>query len=148
MNLQVYKAAVKPFAGLSYGWLDRSGFTETNAGSIDLTVDSKVSDGVRSRLGAVASYELMPAGPTTWALQGDFVWTHRLAASSGDITAGLVGQPGNFTIETLLEDRDSFQPGLAVIGRFPKGYLFARYDGDFRPEFRAHTVTGGAGFQF
>ena len=36
-NLWAYRVAVKPFVGLSYGWLNRLGFAETNAGSINLT---------------------------------------------------------------------------------------------------------------
>ena len=148
-NLQANnRAAVKPFVGLSYSWLDRRAFTETNAGSIDLAVDDKVSDGLRSRLGAVGCYELIAAGPLAWALQGNLVWTHRLSASSGDITAGLVGQPGSFTIATVQDDRDSLQPGLAVIGRSAGARVFARYDGDFRQDFRAHTVTAGVAFKF
>ena len=147
-NLSAYRIAVKPFVGLSYSLLNRLGFTETNAGSINLTTDDKVSDGLRSRVGAAAFYQLMAAGPFAWALQGNLVWTHRLSATSGDITAGLVGQPGSFTIQTVEDDRDSLQPGLAVIGRSALGQLYARYDGDFRQDFRAHTVTVGAAFKF
>jgi hypothetical protein len=147
-NLQGNGAALKPFVGLSYSWLDRRGFTESNAGSIDLTVNDQISDGLRSRLGAVGCHEVMAAGPFAVALQGDLVWTHRLTASSGDITAGFVGQPGAFTIETVQDDRDSLQPGFAVIGRSALGQVFARYDGDFRQNFTAHTVTAGAAFKF
>ncbi len=147
-NLWAYRVAVKPFVGLSYGWLNRLGFAETNAGSINLTTDDKVSDGLRSRLGAVAFCDLMSAGPFALALQGNVVWTHRLSATSGDITAGLVGQPGSFTIQTVEDDRNSLQPGLAVIGRTALGQVYARYDGDFRQDFYAHTVTAGAAFKF
>ena len=139
---------MKPFIGLSYGWLNRRGFTETNAGSIDLTVNDQVSDGLRSRLGAVAFYDLKTIGSLGWGLQGNLVWTHRLSASSGDITAGLEGQPGSFTIATAQEDRDSVQPGVALIGRSGRGHMFARYDGDFRQNFRAHAVTAGVGLKF
>jgi uncharacterized protein with beta-barrel porin domain len=147
-SLWAYGVAVKPFVGLSYGWLNRLGFAETGAGSINLTADDKVSDGLRSRLGAVAFCELMAAGPFALGLQGNLVWTHRLSASSGDITAGLVGQPGSFTIQTVEDDRDSLQPGLAVIGRTGLGHIYARYDGDFRQDFTAQTVTAGAAFRF
>lgn len=147
-NLRAGNAAVKPFIGLSYGWLNRRGFTETNAGSIDLTVNDQVSDGLRSRLGAVAFYDLKTIGSLGWGLQGNLVWTHRLSASSGDITAGLEGQPGSFTIATAQEDRDSVQPGVALIGRSGRGHMFARYDGDFRQNFRAHAVTAGVGLKF
>jgi hypothetical protein len=147
-KLRANQIAVKPFAGLSFGWLERQYFTESNAGAVDLTVAGKVSEGLRSRLGAVAYYDLMIAGPLSWALQGDLVWTHRLLASSGDITAGLVNQPGSFTIQTVREDQDSVQPGLAVIGRGPGGHVFARYDGDFSRDFRAHTLAGGVVLKF
>ncbi len=96
----------------------------------------------------MAYYDLMIAGPLSWAVQGDLVWTHRLLASSGDITAGLVNQPGSFTIQTVREDQDSVQPGLAVIGRGPGGHVFARYDGDFSRDFRAHTLAGGVVLKF
>jgi uncharacterized protein with beta-barrel porin domain len=147
-NLQGNRAALKPFVGLSYSWLNRRGFSETNADGIDLTLDDKASDGLRSRLGAVGCYELMAAGPLALALQGNLVWTHRLSASSGDITAGFVGQLGSFTIATVEDDRDSLQPGFAVIGRSALGQVFARYDGDFRQSFTAHTVSAGAAFKF
>jgi uncharacterized protein with beta-barrel porin domain len=148
-NLQGTGAALKPFVGLSYSWLDRRAFTESGAGSIDLTLNDQISDGLRSRLGAIGCYELMVAGPFAWALQGNLVWTHRLSATSGDITSsGLVGQPGAFTIATVQDDLDSLQPGLAVIGRTALGQVFARYDGDFRQNFQAHTVTAGAAFKF
>jgi hypothetical protein len=124
------------------------GFTETNAGSINLTVDDKVSDVLRSRLRAVASYELGATGPIAWALQGSLVWSHRLSASSGHITAGLIDQPEDFTIETVLEDRDSLQAGLAMIGKTAGGHMFLRYDGDFRPEFEAHAIAAGMAIQF
>jgi Autotransporter beta-domain len=147
-SLHGNRAAMKPFVGVSYSRLDRRGFSETNAGGIDLTVDDKISDSLRSRLGAVGYYELMPAGPFALALQGNLVWTHRLSASSSDITAGFVGQPGAFTIVTVQDDRDSLQPGFAVIGRSALGQVFARYDGDFRQNFTAHTVAAGAAFKF
>jgi uncharacterized protein with beta-barrel porin domain len=147
-NLQGTRAALKPFVGLSYSWLDRRAFTESGANSIDLTVNDQISDSLRSRLGAVGCYELMVAGPFAWALQGNLVWTHRLSATSGDITAGLVGQPGSFTIQTVQDDLDSLQPGFAVIGRSALGQVFARYDGDFRQNFTAHTVAAGAAFKF
>jgi opacity protein-like surface antigen len=35
-----------------------------------------------------------------------------------------------------------------VIGRSALGQVYARYDGDFRQDFRAHTVTVGAAFKF
>ncbi len=54
-KLRIGKAAVKPFAGLSYGRVDRHGFTETNAGGVNLVLGREVSDGLRSRLGAVAA---------------------------------------------------------------------------------------------
>jgi hypothetical protein len=147
-KLQANQLVVKPFAGLSYGWLERHGFSETNAGSIDLAVENQISDGLRSRLGAVAAYNLLTAGPFNWALQSNLVWTHRLAASSGDLTAGLVGQPGSFAIQTVGEDRDNLQPGFALIGRGVGGHVFARYDGDFSRDFCAHTVTGGVVLRF
>lgn len=147
-KLQLNQFVVKPFAGLSYGWLDRHGFSETNAGSIDLAVENQISNGLRSRLGAVAAYDLFAAGPLSWALQSNLVWTHRLASSSGNLGAGLVGQPGGFLIQTVAEDRDSLQPGLAVIGRGAGGHVFARYDGEFSQDFSAHTVTGGVVLKF
>ena len=51
-------------------------------------------------------------------------------------------------IQTIAEDRDSLQPGLAVIGRGAGGHVFARYDGEFSQDFSAHTVTGGVVLKF
>ena len=90
-------------------------------------MNDQVSDGLRSRLGAVAFYDLRTIGSLGWGLQGNLVWTHRLSASSGATPRpGSRASPGSFTIATAQEDRDSVQPGVALIGRSGRGHMFAR----------------------
>jgi hypothetical protein len=60
----------------------------------------------------------------------------------------LINQFGSFTVATVRKDQNALQPGLAVVGRFNGGEVFARYDGDFREDFTAHTVTGGVALRF
>lgn len=76
------------------------------------------------------------------------IWTRRLQALPGGITAGLEGQSGSFSIASARDDLNSLQTGLALKGSSPGGHVSVRYDGDFRPEFRAHAVTAGMAFKF
>ena len=108
----------------------------------------QVSDGLHSRLGALLSYDIADLGPLAISLQGRLVWSHRLSAFSGSVTAGLIDQLGSFTVATVREDQNALQPGLAVVGRFNGGQVFARYGGDFREDLTAHTVMGGVTLRF
>ena len=85
---------IKPFVGLSYATIDREAFVESGAGAVSLRVTDQVSDGLHSRLGALLSYDIADLGPLAVSLQGRLVWSHRLSASSGSVTAGLIDQLG------------------------------------------------------
>jgi hypothetical protein len=147
-ELRLATARFKPFVGLSYGTIDREAFVERGAGAVSLRVTDQVSDGLHSRLGALLSYDIADLGPLAISLQGRLVWSHRLSAFSGSVTAGLIDQLGSFTVATVREDQNALQPGLAVVGRFNGGQVFARYGGDFREDLTAHTVMGGVTLRF
>jgi uncharacterized protein with beta-barrel porin domain len=103
----------KPFVGVSYGTIHRDGFVESHAGAANLRVADQVSSGLYSRLGALVSYDLAGLGPVAVSLQGRLVWSHRLSASSGMVTAGLIDQLGSFTVATAKEDQNTLQPDWA-----------------------------------
>jgi Autotransporter beta-domain len=147
-ELQLAMVRFKPFVGLTYGTIDREAFVESGAGAASLRVADQVSDGLHSRLGALVSYDISGLGPLGVSLQGRLVWSHRLSASESSVTAGLMDQLGAFTVATAKEDQHALQPGLALVGRFNGGEVFARYGGDFREGFRAHTFTGGVASRF
>ncbi|HEY0835549.1 MAG TPA: autotransporter outer membrane beta-barrel domain-containing protein [Azospirillum sp.] len=139
---------VRPFVGLQYAHLGRRGFTEGGADSLNLALDGWSGHSLRSRLGVAASYGIAAAGPLEWSLDGRLLWSQRLSASSADITAGLAGQPGSFTIGAARESPWSVQPALGLAGRFTGGHLYVRYEGDLRRGYGAHAAVAEAALAF
>lgn len=139
---------VRPFVGLRYAHVDRRGFTEHGADDLDLAVDGWSGHSLRSRLGVNASHDFAATGPMVWSLDGGVLWSHRLSASSADITAGLVGQPGSFTVGAAEESPSSLQPTLGLTGRFGGGHLYARWEEDLREDYRARGLVAGAALAF
>lgn len=135
---------VTPFAGVQHAWERTRGFTESGADSLNLVVDGRDGHSLRSRLGVAAAYPL-GAG---WTLDGRLLWSQRLSAFSRSLSAGLVGQPGRFTVGGTGESAWSVLPALGLAGRFAGGTAFVRYEGDLRRGYRAHAAVAGASLSF
>ncbi|MBF0393287.1 MAG: autotransporter outer membrane beta-barrel domain-containing protein [Alphaproteobacteria bacterium] len=141
-------ARVRPFVGLQYAHVDRRGFTEHGADDLDLVVGGWNGHSLRSRLGVGASHDLGATGPLEWSVDGGLLWTRRLSASSADVSAGLVGQPGSFTVGAAPESPWGLQPSLGLTGRFGGGHLNARYEDDLRKDYRAQAIIAEVALNF
>ncbi|HYH37060.1 MAG TPA: autotransporter outer membrane beta-barrel domain-containing protein, partial [Azospirillum sp.] len=135
---------VTPFVGLQHAWLHGRRFTESGADGLNLAVDGRDGQSLRSRAGVGVAYPLA----ADWTLDGRLLWSQRLSASSASVSAGMAGQPGAFTIGTTGESAWSVQPALGLSGRFAGGYAYLRYEGDLRRNYRAHAAVAGAAVAF
>jgi outer membrane autotransporter protein len=138
----------RPFVGLHYAFVDRPGFAEHGADALDLTVAGWSGHSLRSRLGLAASYELATTGPVAWSLDGRLLWSQRLSASSTDLSAGLSGQPGSFTVSAAGEPSYAIQPALGLSGRFAGGELSLRAQGEVRRDYHARAIVAGLALSF
>ncbi|PWC56377.1 autotransporter outer membrane beta-barrel domain-containing protein [Azospirillum sp. TSO22-1] len=135
---------VTPFIGLQHAWLNGRGFTESGADGLNLAVDGRDGHSLRSRAGIALAYPVA----ADWTLDGRLLWSQRLSAASGTVSAGLTGQPGSFAVDTADESAWSVQPALGLSGRVAGGWAYVRYEGDLRRNYRAHAAVAGAALAF
>jgi len=109
------EATLTPFLGLDYNHLRRNDFTETGAGSANLTVDDEDQDSLRSslglRLGGVFTTESgLAIRPTLEA-----AWVHEYIDDEARLTAGFAAAPTTtFRIAGPDLDRDHARLGAGV----------------------------------
>ena len=96
-----------PMAGLQYVHSELDSFSESNAGGLDLTVNSHADNSLRSRLGGRVYYAAQ-AGGIVWRPFLDAAWQHEFFESNNSLTSQFTGAGvGTFTVATESNSRDS-----------------------------------------
>jgi len=138
-----------PFAALNYLYLDEDGFTESGAGSLNLSVDDRQTDALLSQLGAVVAgrltyenFELMPELRLAWKYDFDI--------DDQVITSSFAGAPGaKFSIDSQDVERNGllFEAGATL---FHKNGLSIpiKYAAEFRDGYTAQGILGLIRFEF
>ncbi|MBS1191847.1 MAG: outer rane autotransporter barrel domain protein [Rhodocyclaceae bacterium] len=141
-------ATLSPFVGLEYQRLDRRGFTEEGAGSINLAVRSQTLDDLRLRLGAALEAPLGPAAALDWSLQARLLASHRLGGSAGNLAAGFDGQGGSFPASGWRLPDELVQAGIDWVGRSRNAAVALTYSHDSGKGFEAGTWKATAAWFF
>ena len=138
-----------PYATMNYLYLDEDGFTESGAGSLDLSVDDRQTDALFSQLGAVVagrlSYENFEVMPEL-----RLAWQHDFDIDDQVVTSSFAGAPGvKFSIDGQNIERNSL---VAEVGAtlFHKNGLSVpiKYSAEFRDDYTAHGVLGLIRYEF
>ncbi|TAJ34864.1 MAG: autotransporter outer membrane beta-barrel domain-containing protein, partial [Reyranella sp.] len=138
-------AALTPFARLQTASVNQAAFSETGAGSLNLSVAQQTTTSVRSVLGA----ELAGAIDAGWrdklALQFRLGWAHEYADTSRPMTASFAGAPTlGFTVYGAAPQRDAAILGLAANTAVAEATsLYFRYDGEVGTGTDNHVFTAG-----
>ena len=108
------KFTITPLASLQYSRVNINGYTETDAGDIDLNVASQGYDFLESGLGAKAerdfSFHLWTFVPEIHA-----EWLHELLNPTLEQTANFTAPDSpSFTTQGLTADRDTYHVGTGV----------------------------------
>jgi fibronectin-binding autotransporter adhesin len=148
-DLQAGSCVVAPFVGASYDQLTVAAFSESGAGSMDLSVARQTMQSIRSALGAKVSrrYALGGLSAVPFASLG---WGHEYADQSRAINAELAGGAGGpFTVQTADVARDSalLAAGVDFGGRGGWDVRLA-YAGDVRSDFVENSVSGSLRLAF
>lgn len=137
---------IQPRLGFLWAYLDEDPFTEEGAGALNLTVDDRSTDFLRSRAGVRLAYPIETAGGGSVIPEVRGSWVHEFGDSQQSTDAYFTGTPaaGTFTVDGIDIDRDSavLGAGLTVVLK-ERISLMLDYDAELRGEQNAHAVVGG-----
>ena len=133
-------ATLTPFARLQAVSSTQSAFTETGAGSLNLTVAQQTTESLRTTLGGEIAGRI---GEVTAKLR--LGWVHEHADTARPVTASFAGAPGlPFTVQGATSRRDSALVGVALDTSIAAGTkLYLRYDGELGGSSDNHALTAG-----
>jgi outer membrane autotransporter protein len=139
------EAYVTPFIRVQGYTATQNAFTETGAGSLDLSVASQTTNSVRSVLGAVVSANMDMGWRGPLAGQLRLGWTHEYASVDRPVTASFAGAPTvPFTTFGVTPQRNGVLLGLSANTDIADATsLYLRYEGNLSGNDAAHALTVG-----
>jgi outer membrane autotransporter protein len=141
-------STVQPFASLAYSRLDRPGFRESGADSLNLEVDGETMESLVSTLGVRAIWD-REWGKTRVRPELRVGWAHQFLDGFGELTAHLAGAPGrsgyrDFTVRGPQTGRDAMVVGAGLTAEIGKSSrLFLSYDALVNGDRTDQAVVGG-----
>lgn len=136
-----------PFAGFSFDRVWQNGVSESGAGALDLSVNSRATNSAKSELGTRFN-GVVPIAGTLVASEVSLGWAHDYADVSRIATAAFSTDPAvTFQVAGARQSRDSaiLGAGLAVTLN-AQARVFVRYDGVVADSYDSHAVSGGVRF--
>lgn len=101
------------FGNLDHFYLHNNSFHETGAQSINLSVDAKTSNALRSELGLrYISTFVVDYG--AWTPYAQMSWVNKTLLSISHYTSGFLGQVGTFSVSTTSRGSNQWAPGLGL----------------------------------
>jgi len=147
-RIGIYEPAalsISPFVRFQGMTNSQTGFSESGAGALNLTVAPQTTGSARSVLGAEFAGAFGPEGREKLAVQMRLGWAHEYANTARPVTASFAGAPGaNFTVFGAAPQTDSAVFSLAASTAVAQGVsLYARYDGEVGTGTSTHALNGG-----
>lgn len=141
---------LKPTAGIQYTRLTQNGFTETGAGTLDLTLTGQAYDSLRPQLGVNGSGNINLGGNTMLVPMAHLTASREMMNFNPQAQASLAGVPGlNYKVTGLTPDATLFGVGAGAKLITGRGFnLYAAYFGDFGGNQISNAFHGGASFNF
>lgn len=118
-DIKAGNAILGPTVSLQYATLTTDGFTESNAGALNLNVPSQTADSLQTGVGARASYK-GKVGNVNVKPQLSVVWQHEYADNSRGLNARLAQGSSTMNFRTEQPSRDFAVLGAEVSARFSK----------------------------
>jgi subtilase-type serine protease len=113
--------AAEPVAGLAYTRLIEAGYEESGAGAVDLTVDGRTTQSLRSTLGLrLGLDETARVRP-----QASLAWGHEFATTERGANARFAGGGGSFTLDGAEAPRDLALVTIGIEADLAPGTLLA-----------------------
>lgn len=137
--------AIRPVLGLRYVQLDDDGYTESQAGALDLVVSSHGVQSLRSDLGVQLARRFHPGGGITLDPGVVALWSHEYLSVDETVGARFAGSPASsFEIVGERPERDRALLGAGVLARMNESLLLsARYLADLSGDETTQTIQAG-----
>jgi len=113
---------VEIFGNLDHFYLHNGSFSESGANSINLRVNSKTSNALRSELGLSSSYTFQVSGGC-WTPYARISWVNKTLLSSSSYRGGFRGQTGTFSVSASSKGTNQWAPGFGVEFANMHGFL-------------------------
>jgi outer membrane autotransporter protein len=138
-------AYVTPFARLQAYTGTQNAFTETGAGSLNLSVAQQTTNSLRTVLGAQLGGSMDVGWRDRLALKMRLGWSHEYADTARPVTASFAGAPVSpFTTYGVAPQRDGVVLGLAANTAVADATsIYLRYEGEVSGQDNAHAFTAG-----
>nr|WP_229601039.1 autotransporter outer membrane beta-barrel domain-containing protein [Reyranella sp. MMS21-HV4-11] len=138
-------AFVTPFVRLQAYTGTQNAFTETGAGSLNLSVAQQTTNSLRTVLGAQLGGSMDLGWRDRLALKVRLGWSHEYAETARPVTASFAGAPvAPFTTYGVAPQRDGVVMGLAANTAIADATsIYLRYEGEVSGQDNAHAFTAG-----
>lgn len=139
------EAFVTPFARLQAYTGTQNAFTETGAGSLNLSVAQQTTNSLRTVLGAQLGGSMDLGWRDRLAMKVRLGWSHEYADTARPVTASFAGAPAApFTTYGVAPQRDGVVLGLAATTAVAEAMsVYVRYEGEVSGQDNAHAFTAG-----
>ena len=139
------EAFVTPFVRLQAYTGTQNAFTETGAGSLNLSVAQQTTNSLRTVLGAQLGGAMDLGWRDRLALKARLGWSHEYADTARPVTASFAGAPvAPFTTYGVAPQRDGVVLGLAATTAVAEAMnVYVRYEGEVSGQDNAHAFTAG-----
>jgi outer membrane autotransporter protein len=140
---------ITPSTGFQFTHLSVDGFTETNAGALNLAVDDYEADSYRFHAGVLISYRADLGDGIKATPYAHASWQHEFSDQSADVRASLAGT-GSFDWKTQGTGRDRMLAGAGVVFAIGRSIsVNIGYQADFGAEdYESHLVFAQMGMTF
>ena len=108
-----FSVPLQIFANVDHFYLHNGSFSETGADSINLRVNSKTSNALRSELGLSSSYTFRVSGGC-WTPYVRVSWVNKTLLSSSSYRGGFRGQVGTFSASSTSKGTNQWAPGVGI----------------------------------
>lgn len=112
-DLSSLSVPLQIFANVDHFYLHNNSFNESGAGSINLRVNSKTSNALRSELGLSSSYTFHFASGC-WTPYAQISWVNKTVLSNSTYRGGFRGQVGTFSASATTKGTNQWSPGLGI----------------------------------
>jgi len=138
-------ASLTPFVRLQGMNNSQAAFSETGAGSLNLSVAQQTVNSLRSTIGAELAGSIDAGWRDRLVLQLRLGWVHEYASVSRPVTASFAGAPGAaFTVFGAAPQRDAASLGFAANTLIAeRTSLHFRYDGEVGTGTDNHAFSAG-----
>ncbi len=139
------EAFVMPFVRLQAYTGTQNAFTETGAGSLNLSVAQQTTNSLRTVLGAQLGGSMDLGWRDRLAMRVRLGWSHEYADTARPVTASFAGAPvAPFTTYGVAPQRDGVVLGLAATTAVAERMnVYARYEGEVSGQDNAHAFSVG-----